>query len=33
MLIFQGLVGFELWFGQQNFDKKNIEELKNLLLS
>lgn len=33
MLIFQGLVGFELWFGQKKINQKNIEELERLLLS
>ncbi|MDB2550373.1 shikimate dehydrogenase [Rickettsiales bacterium] len=32
MLIFQGLVGFELWFGQKNFNKDDIKELEKLLL-
>lgn len=32
MLIFQGLVGFELWFGQRNFNQEDIKELEELLL-
>jgi shikimate dehydrogenase len=32
MLIFQGLVGFELWFGKRKFSPDDIKELEELLL-
>tara|TARA_B110000259_G_C14034537_1_gene408622 strand:+ start:16157 stop:17014 length:858 start_codon:yes stop_codon:yes gene_type:complete len=32
MLIFQGLVGFELWFGKRVFSREDINELEELLL-
>jgi len=31
MLTFQGLAGFELWFGKREFAKKNIDDLEKLL--
>ena len=32
MLIFQGLVGFELWFGKKRFNSDDIKELEELMI-